>query len=122
MGSPDFFKALNATLKDDDSSLVGSVHLTPYLSLVVAIVYMMVADGEISDKESSQLQSITGGDRQVLRRALAYAERHSVEQYLSDADEFLNDADRLCILLNVCDSLSPMVCSLRKNFPCLISC
>lgn len=87
------------------SALQGSVQLTPYLSLVIAIVYMMMADGEISDQETSQLQSITGGDRLVLDRALAYVDQFSVEQYLRDANSLLDDPDRLCVMLNACDSL-----------------
>ena len=81
------------------------VRLTPHLSIVVAILYMMAADGDISDRESSQLQSVIGADAETLHRAVAYAETRSVDQFLQDAPPVLDAKSRLCLLMNVCDSL-----------------
>jgi len=81
------------------------IELTPHLALAVALLYMIASDGEIEDQESSQLQSVLGGDKEVLRYGLAYVQSTSVEQFLQDAPEALSHKDSLCILTNVCDSL-----------------
>ncbi len=107
MGSPDLFKALTRSLRGGSGRGVtpDELQLTPYLSIVVAILYMMAADGDISDRESSQLQSVVGADADTLRRAVAYAESHSVDQFLQEAPPVLDAKARLCLLMNVCDSL-----------------
>ncbi len=107
MGSPDLFKALTRSLKGGRGRKVtpDDIRLTPYLSVVVAILYMMAADGDISDRESSQLQSVIGADADTLHRAVAYAETRSVDQFLQDAPPVLDAKARLCLLMNVCDSL-----------------
>lgn len=81
------------------------IELTPHLALAVALLYMIASDGEIEDQESSQLQSVLGGDKEVLRYGLAYVQSTSIEQFLQDAPEVLSHKDCLCILTNVCDSL-----------------
>lgn len=81
------------------------IELTPHLALAVAMLYMIASDGEIEDQESSQLQSVLGGDKEVLRYGLAYVKSTSIDEFLQDAPEVLSHKDRLCILANVCDSL-----------------
>jgi len=107
MGSPDLFRALTRSLKGGRARKVApdDIRLTPYLSVVVAILYMMAADGDISDRESSQLQSVIGADADTLHRAVAYAETRSVDQFLQDVPPVLDAKSRLCLLMNVCDSL-----------------
>ncbi len=107
MGSPDLFRALTRSLRGGSGRSVtpDELQLTPYLSIVVAILYMMAADGDISDRESSQLQSVVGADDDSLRRAVAYAESHSVDQFLQEVPAVLDAKARLCLLMNVCDSL-----------------
>ncbi len=107
MGSSDLFKALTQTLGSgmSDVALSEDVRLTPYLAVVVAIIYMMAVDGDISDHESSQLQSVIGTDDHTLRRAVAYAQTHDVEQFLSEAPQVLDEDARQCLLVNVADSL-----------------
>ncbi len=107
MGSPDLFRALTRSLKGGRGRSVApdDIRLTPYLSVVVAVLYMMAADGDISDRESSQLQSVIGADADSLHRAVAYAETRSVDQFLKDAPPLLDAKARLCLLMNVCDSL-----------------
>lgn len=83
----------------------GHTQLTPHLALVVSILYMMVADGEISDQETSQLQSVVGNDEAVLKRALHYVATTKIEQFLADAPSVLDSQDSLCVLMNVCDSI-----------------
>ena len=38
-----------------------SIHLTPYLTLACALLYMVASDGELGAEESSHLQSVLGG-------------------------------------------------------------
>jgi len=81
------------------------IELTPFLSLAVALLYMLMADGEIDDHESSQLQAVIGGNQDVLELAYEYVETISVEQFLTDALPVLSNEDKLCILCNLCDCL-----------------
>ncbi len=105
MGSPDLFKALTGGRKGKAALSSADTKLTPYLAIVSAILYMMAVDGDISERESSQLQSVIGADENTLHRAVAYVESHSVEQFLEAAPSLLDARSRLCLLLNVCDSL-----------------
>lgn len=107
MGSPDLFRALTRTLRDEEAHAVSAddIQLTPYLSIVVAILYMMAVDGDISDRESSQLQAVIGADGAILRRAVAYAQAHDVDHFLQDAPPLLDADASLCLLVNVADSL-----------------
>ena len=66
---------------------------------------MLMADGEIDDHESSQLQAVIGGNQDVLELAYEYVETISVEQFLTDALPVLSNEDKLCILCNLCDCL-----------------
>ena len=81
------------------------IELTPFLSLAVALLYMLMADGEIDDHESSQLQAVIGGNQDVLELAYEYVETISVEQFLTDSKPVLSNEDKLCILCNLCDCL-----------------
>lgn len=107
MGSPDLFQALtkDPTNGQQSSPAPSDIQLTPYLSVVVAILYMMAVDGVISERESSQLQSVIGADTATVRRAVAFAESHDVEVFLQLAPPLLDAKEKLCLLLNVCDSL-----------------
>jgi uncharacterized tellurite resistance protein B-like protein len=81
------------------------IFLTPYLALACGLLYMMAADGELETQESSQLQSVLGGDKAVLSYALRYVQSVSVEQFFATASELLSVKDKWCILTNVCDAL-----------------
>lgn len=81
------------------------IELTPFLSLAVALLYMLTADGEIDDHESSQLQAVIGENQDVLELAYEYVETISIDQFLNDALPILSNEDKLCILCNLCDCL-----------------
>jgi uncharacterized tellurite resistance protein B-like protein len=66
---------------------------------------MMASDGEIDDAESSQLQSVIGGDQHVMNVAVQYVQAVPLAQFLTDAYQVLDKASTLCVLTNVCDSL-----------------
>jgi uncharacterized tellurite resistance protein B-like protein len=107
MGSADRFPQLVQSLEEGSApeEISESPALTPRLCIVVAILYMMAVDSDISEYESSQLQAVVGTDADTLRRAVAYSEKNSVEQFLNDAPALLDQRIRLCLLTNVCDSL-----------------
>ena len=91
-----------------DADAVGSpdsTTLSPALVLAVALLYMMAADGEIEEAESSQLQSVVGNNDALLSAALAYVQSVPIEAFLEKAPEVLSQQDKLCILVNVFDSL-----------------
>ena len=108
MEKTNLFNRLLTSLAEDKGFVSpgsgGVIHLTPYLSLIVAILYMMAADDEISEQECNHLLSVFGGDQQILQRALKYVESKSVDEFLSEVPEVVEGDNRLCILLNVCDS------------------
>jgi uncharacterized tellurite resistance protein B-like protein len=81
------------------------IHLTPYLALACALLYMVASDGELDAAESSHLQSVLGGDEEVLRYGVHYVQTLSFDGFLIDAPELLSMKDKWCILANVCDAL-----------------
>jgi uncharacterized tellurite resistance protein B-like protein len=107
MGKKNLFNRLLKSLSEDEgfvsSSGGGSIQLTPYLSLIVAILYMMAADDEISEQECNQLLSVFGDDQQILQRGLIYIESKTVDEFLAEMPQQVDGDDGLCILLNVCD-------------------
>ena len=88
-----------------DDELVEPIELTPFLALAVALLYMLMADGEIDDHESSQLQAVIGGNQDVLELAFEYVETVELDQFIKDAIAILSNEDKLCILCNLCDCL-----------------
>ena len=107
MGSVDRFPALSPNLGEcGDAALAPEASvLTPRLCVVVAVLYMMAVDSDISDFESSQLQGVVGSDADTLKKAVAYTENNDVERFLVEAPPLLDKQTRLCLLTNVCDSL-----------------
>jgi len=101
----DLLESLKSEIGIADEAVGHVIELTPHLALAVALLYMIASDGEIEDQESSQLQSVLGGDKEVLRYGLSYVQSVSIEQFLADVPEVLDQKDCLCILTNVCDSL-----------------
>jgi uncharacterized tellurite resistance protein B-like protein len=81
------------------------IHLTPYLVLACALLYMFASDGELGAQEGSHLQSVLGGDEEVLRYGLHFVQTVSLDGFLIDAPELLSTKDKWCILANVCDAL-----------------
>jgi uncharacterized tellurite resistance protein B-like protein len=103
---------LQVNLLDDLKHEVGiedvggeKIHLTPYLALACALLYMVASDGELDAAESSHLQSVLGGDAEVLRYGVHYVQTLSFDGFLIDAPELLSMKDKWCILANVCDAL-----------------
>lgn len=80
------------------------MELSPPLILTAAILYMMSADGEVEESEISRLQSVLGGHAELLACASSYTQSVPIDTFLAEAAGALNTMDRLCILINVCDS------------------
>jgi len=83
----------------------GDFQITPFMALAVSMIYMLTADGEIDDHESSQLQAVVGNHNELLDMSFIYAEENSVEEFIKDTTGVLNQADHWCILTNLCDCL-----------------
>ncbi|MFN5445737.1 MAG: DUF4337 family protein [bacterium] len=109
MGSGDLFKHLFKSLNLDKyipgAGSDARVQLTPLIALIASIIYMMIADGEVSDSESSQLQSVIGDNEEALHRAVRYVEATPIEDFLQELPSVVFGNDKLCILINVCDSI-----------------
>ena len=87
------------TSPESDQAAPGdrSIELSPPLVLAAALVYMMAANGEIDDSESSQLQSVIGKNQDLLECAVDYVQAVPFDQFLRDAPEILNTADKLSV-------------------------
>ena len=81
------------------------IKLTPRLTLAVGLVYMMAADGQIEEEEIGQIQSVVGNDVTLIQSAIKYVRAVKLDQFLVDAPAAVNDAQKLCLLINVCDLL-----------------
>jgi len=79
--------------------------LSPSLALAVGLLFMISADGEIESEEIGQLQSVVGGDGDLIQSAIKYLRSTKYEQFLSDASVLLNSQQKLCVLINMADSL-----------------
>lgn len=80
--------------------------LTPRRALTVSLIYCMGSDGEIDPEEVGHLLSVLGrsATRDELDRCMKYARSTPPDQFLAEAAAKLNEAQRLCILLNMIDS------------------
>ena len=92
-------------IQDQARPAMTHVQLTPLMVLAVALLFMVKADGDIDDHESSQLQAVIGGNEDLLDWAAEFAETISLDEFLSMAPESLQPQDVQCILANVCDSM-----------------
>ncbi len=98
---------LNQFKSESDQALQISfdhIELSPPIVLAAALLYMMAADGEVKESESSQLQSVLGGNDELVACAVSYVESVPIETFLAEAADSLSGLDKLCVLTNVCDS------------------
>ena len=79
--------------------------LTPKLALAVSLVYMMAADGQMEQHEIGHLHSVVGSDDGLIETAVKYVRSVRLEQFLADAPAVLNSQQKLCLLINMADSL-----------------
>ena len=79
--------------------------LTPHLAMAVSIVYMMSADGSIGQEEIGQLETMVGEFEGLQEFALQLVRKIKRGDFLNHAKHALDKPQRLCVLLNVCDSM-----------------
>jgi uncharacterized tellurite resistance protein B-like protein len=79
--------------------------LTARLALPAGLLYMMASDGEIEAEEIGQLQSVVGGDQELVNTAIKYLRSVKYEQFLNDAAAILSEQQKMCVLINMADSL-----------------
>jgi uncharacterized tellurite resistance protein B-like protein len=79
--------------------------LTPKLALATGLLFMMAADGQIEEEEIGHLQSVLGSDEQLIQSAIKYLRAVPYDQFLTEANALLNPQQKLCVLVNMADSL-----------------
>lgn len=86
--------------------------LTPYTTFVTAMLYIMAADGEINENEIGQLIAAVGGNQMknvnindILKGASKYIKANKVDAFLAEVGTKLNDAQKMCILVNLIDTI-----------------
>ena len=66
------------------------IKLNAHLALAVGLLYMMASDGEIEPEEIGQLQSVVGGDQDLINDAVKYIRNTKFEQFLDEVYENLS--------------------------------
>lgn len=79
--------------------------LSPRLALAAGLLFMMASDGQIEEEEIGHLQSVLGSDEQLIQSAIKYLRAVPYDQFLSEANALLNPQQKLCVLVNMADSL-----------------
>jgi len=79
--------------------------LSPHLAMAVSIVYMMSADGAIGQEEIGQLETMVGEFDGLQEFALQFVRKIKRGDFLNHAKHALDKPQRLCVLLNVSDSM-----------------
>ena len=79
--------------------------LTPRLALATALLFMVTADGKIQPEEIGQMVVSLNNDEQLFDDAIAYASATTFNDFLSQTSSMLSHDQKICVLLNLCDSL-----------------
>jgi len=76
------------------------------MALVIALIYAIAADGEIAREEIGHLHSVLGGDAgPKIELGLKYMRTKKPAEFVEEFAPRLNRQQKLCILLNVIDSV-----------------
>jgi uncharacterized tellurite resistance protein B-like protein len=79
--------------------------LTPKLSLAVGLLHMVNADGQVEAEEIGNVLQALGNDKALMDAAGRYARAKDIDTYLAESAKLLNGDQKMCILLNLYDSL-----------------
>lgn len=79
--------------------------LTPKLALAVGLLHMIHAHGEVEAEELGQVLQALGNDKALFEDAGKYAKVNNVDAFLTESASLLNSDQKLCVLLNLYDSL-----------------
>jgi len=82
-----------------------SLKLTPRLALASGLLYMISSDGEIRPEEIGHLELVLNGDKDLIDLAVKYIRAVEYEKFLAEAAALLNHDQKLCLLVNMADSL-----------------
>jgi uncharacterized tellurite resistance protein B-like protein len=108
------FEAVSSViLAKNEHAVLGPYHaeqaekfvLTPHLILAASILYMMSADGEVSNEEIGQLSAVINPYEGLQSAAMAYVEKIQLSEFIQDAKKKINEAQKTYVLLNLCDSM-----------------
>jgi hypothetical protein len=69
------------------------------------MLYMMSSDGVMAKEEIGQLQVIVGDSKSLLQSGLKYVGKIKAHQFFKDAPALLSAQQKLCILINACDTM-----------------
>jgi hypothetical protein len=108
-----FEKISSVIITKNDNAVLGKYQLaasdknalTPHMVLAASILYMMSADGEVSDEEIGQLSAVINPYEGLQAAAMAYVEKVKLHEFISGAQKILNEKQKIYILLNLCDSM-----------------
>jgi uncharacterized tellurite resistance protein B-like protein len=99
------YKERNSFMGLFDAFKTEPPKLSPRMALTLGLLYMMASDGEIEAEEIGQLQSVVGRDQDLINSAVKYLRSVKYEQFLTEAAALLNESQKLCLLINMADSL-----------------
>ena len=79
---------------------------SPKLSLAVASIYMVGADGELPDEEMGVLISMFGEDEKIIQDAVEYIKQNeNLDTNISTIKALLNNEQKEVVLINLLDIL-----------------
>jgi uncharacterized tellurite resistance protein B-like protein len=86
----------------------SDVKLTPAIALATSMIYMMSADGEISDEElnylATKLHAIGDAD-ELIRLSAKYSKKQGLEEFQKEANKILTRDQKFTVLANLIDIL-----------------
>ncbi len=98
-------KSNSALLGSYDSASAQKHLITPHLVLAASILYMMSADGDVSEEEIGQLSAVINPYEGLQAAAMSYVDKFKLNEFIAGTQNKLNAEQRLYILLNLCDSM-----------------
>src|SRR5690242_17520611 len=79
------------------------VTLTPELALAAGMLYVVAADGHLTESERNDLAKVIPSDK-LLERGLDYCRRTPTTDFIPACVALLDAEQRLCLLLNMVDA------------------
>ena len=86
----------------------STTELTPAIALATSMIYMMSADGEVSDEEINYLAVklyAIGDAEELIALSRKYSKKQSLEAFQQEANEKLSEDQKFTVLANLIDIL-----------------
>jgi hypothetical protein len=86
--------------------------ITPKRAFATAFLYLIAVDEKVEKWESIQLKTALRGlikegkTGDFVKECIEYANKNSFEEFIQESSKLLNRPQKLCILLNLLDSIS----------------